>query len=69
MQVVINIKNESKAKSLIEFLRQLDFIEIEEITKRKKISKFQHEVLESIADISKGKVSSWNDKKITLKHA
>ncbi len=69
MQIVINIKNESKAKSLIDFLRQLDFIEIEEINKRKKISKFQHEILESIADIGKGKVSSWNNKKITLKHA
>jgi hypothetical protein len=66
MHVVINIKNQSKAKSLIDFLKQLDFIEIEEISRRKKILKFQYEILESFADINKGKVSSLNNKKISL---
>lgn len=68
-QLVINITNESKAKFLINFLKQLDFVEIEEISKQRKVMKMQKEILESMADLKSGKVSSWNNKKVTLRNA
>jgi len=68
-QLIINITNESKARSLINFLKQLDFIHIEKINTEKQILEFQSEISKSFKDLKEGNVSSWKNKKITLKNA
>lgn len=68
-QLIINITNESKARSLINFLKQLDFIKIEGINTEKQILEFQSEISKSIKDLKEHKISSWKNKKLTLKNA
>ncbi len=67
-QLIINIINESKAQSLINFLKQLDFISIEKVNTEKQILEFQNEISESLKDLKEHKVTSWK-KKLTIKHA
>ncbi len=38
-QVVLDIKNEEKGKFLLDFLRQIDFIEIKGLAKERKVRK------------------------------
>ena len=68
-QILINIKNKSKAKKLIDFLKQLDFLDIEEISIEEKISIIKNDIIKSVSDLKQGKVSSWKNKKISLKNA
>ncbi|MFH1005612.1 MAG: hypothetical protein V1781_09025 [Bacteroidota bacterium] len=68
-QLIINITNENKARSLINFLKQLDFIHIEKVNTEKQILDFQREITESLKDLKEHKVTSWKNKKLTLKHA
>lgn len=68
-QLIINITNESKARSLINFLKQLDFIKIEEVKIEKQVLDFQSEISKSFKDLKEHKVSTWKNKKITLKNA
>ena len=49
-QLIINITNESKARSLINFLKQLDFIKIEKVSNEKQLLEFQSEISESFKD-------------------
>ena len=49
-QLIINITNESKARSLINFLKQLDFIKIEKVSTEKQLLEFQSEISESFKD-------------------
>lgn len=66
-QIVISIKNESKAKKFIDFLKQIDFLDIEEVSVEKKISNIKNDIVKSVSDLKNGKVSSWKNKKICLK--
>ena len=68
-QLIINITNESKGKSLINFLKQLDFVKIEKVSKEKQLLEFESEINKSISDLKEQKVSSWKNKKLTLKNA
>jgi len=68
-QLIINITNESKARSLINFLKQLDFIKIEKVSTEKQLLEFQSEISESFKDLKEQNVSSWKNKKLTLKNA
>ncbi len=68
-QLIINITNESKGRSLINFLKQLDFVKIEKVSKEKQLLEFESEINESISDLKEEKVSSWKNKKLTLKNA
>ena len=63
-QIILNVNNEYKAQSLIEFLKQIDFIEVKEVIKDKKLSKMENEIKESLNDLKKGNVSSWKNKEI-----
>ena len=65
-QLIINITNDSKAQTFIDFLKQLDFIKIEEVTVDKQILKFQKEILESHKDLKKQNVTSWKNKTLNL---
>jgi len=67
-QIILNVNNEYKAQSLIEFLKQIDFIEVKEVIKDKKLSKMENEIKESLNDLKKGNVSSWKNKEINLKN-
>lgn len=67
-QIILNVNNESKAKSLIEFLKQIDFIDIKQVIKDKKFSQMENEIKESLNDLKKGNVSSWKNKEINLKN-
>lgn len=49
-QVVLNIKNDEKAKFLLDFLRQLDFIEIKQVLKGKEKKK-EVEDKQSLRDV------------------
>jgi hypothetical protein len=68
-QLIINITNESKARSFINFLKQLDFVKIEKVNVNKQILDFQNEISESLEDLKNQKVSSWKNKKVSLKNA
>jgi|GEM_PF-6155905 hypothetical protein len=68
-QIIINIEDDSKAKYFIDFLKQIDFINIDRIQSQKKISNMQNEITESCSDLKNGKTKSWNNKKIVLKDA
>ena len=68
-QLIINITNDSKAKSFINFLKQLDFISIEEVNVEKKLDDFQYDITESLNDLKDHKVSTWKSKKVTIKNA
>ena len=68
-QLIINITNESKARSLINFLKQLDFIKIEKVSTEKQLLECQSEISESFKDLKEQNVSSWKNKKLTLKNA
>ena len=63
-QIILNVNNEIKAQSLIEFLKQIDFVEVKEVIKDKKLSKMENEIKESLNDLKKGNVSSWKNKEI-----
>ena len=67
-QIILNVNNEYKAQSLIEFLKQIDFIEVKEVIKDKKLSKMENEIKESLNDLKKGNVSSWKNKEINFKN-
>jgi len=47
-QVLLEIKNEEKAKSFLDFLRQIDFIEIKEIIKKNPTKKDKKDIEEYI---------------------
>jgi len=68
-QLIINITNESKARSLINFLKQLDFVKIEKVNSNKQILDFQNEISETLEDLKNQKVTSWKNKKVSLKNA
>ena len=68
-QLIIKISNDSKARSLINFLKHLDFIKIEKVNKEEKVLEFQNEISESLKDLKAHKTSSWKNKKLTLKNA
>ncbi|OFX18525.1 MAG: hypothetical protein A2033_02355 [Bacteroidetes bacterium GWA2_31_9] len=68
-QLILNITNESKARSLINFLKQLDFVEIEKISTDNQLKEFQKGIAESLSDLKNKKVSSWKNKKLTIKNA
>ena len=55
-QLIINITNESKGRSLINFLKQLDFVKIEKVSKEKQLLEFESEINESISDLKEEKV-------------
>ncbi|NVO02743.1 MAG: hypothetical protein HXX09_08540 [Bacteroidetes bacterium] len=68
-QLIINITNDSKAQTFINFLKQLDFISVEEVNLEKKLDEFQYDISESLNDLKDQKVSTWKNKKVTIKNA
>lgn len=68
-QLIINITNDSKAQTFINFLKQLDFISVEEVNVEKKLDEFQYDISESLNDLKDHKVSTWKNKKVTIKNA
>ncbi len=68
-QLIINITDKSKARSLINFLKQLDFIKINEVNSDEQLFEFQNEISDSLNDLKEHKVTSWKNKKVTIKHA
>ena len=68
-QLIINITNDSKAQTFINFLKQLDFISVEEVNLEKKLDEFQYDISESLNDLKDHKVSTWKNKKVTIKNA
>jgi hypothetical protein len=68
-QLVINITDKSKAQSFISFLKQLDFIKIKGVYSEEQLFEFQNEITESLNDLKEHRVSSWKNKKVTIKHA
>ncbi|MCP4155104.1 MAG: hypothetical protein GY757_45690 [bacterium] len=49
-QVVLNIRNTEKAKFLLDFLRQLDFIEIKQVLEEKQ--RISHSIKDEAEDLS-----------------
>ena len=64
LQLVLKITDEIKGKFLIDFLQQLDFVEISETRKAKQKSLFEKEIAQSVSDLKNGKVTSWKGKQI-----
>ncbi len=68
-QIIINIKDENKAKYFIDFLKQIDFISIEKNENEIKLKEISEEIIESVNNVKNNKVKSWKNKKIVLKDA
>lgn len=68
-QLIIQITDKSKARYLINFLKQLDFVKVNVVNTNKQILEFQNGILESFNDLKEKRVSSWKNKKVRLRHA
>lgn len=67
--LIINITDKSKARSLINFLKQLDFVKVNVVDTDEQLQEFQDGISESFKDLNAKRVSSWKSKKVSLKHA
>jgi hypothetical protein len=65
-EFIIKVPENKKGKVLLDFLRQIDFIEIDEATE---LFRFEKGISHSFADLKQGKTISWKNKSIRLKHA
>ncbi len=65
-EFILKIPSNKKGKTLIEFLKQIDYIKIDEASAA---SVFQMGIKQSLADLKAGKTSSWKNKTIGLKNA
>jgi hypothetical protein len=64
-QFILKIPENKKGKSLIDFLRQIDFIEIDEANV---LVLFQKGISQSFSDLKQGKTKAWKHKTIRLKN-
>ena len=65
-EFIIKVSEDKKAKLLLNFLKQIDFIEIGEATE---LSHHETAIRKSIADLKHGKTASWKNKTVRIKHA
>ncbi len=65
-EFIIRVPENNKGEVLINFLRQIDFVEIDEATES---FLFEKGLRQSFSDLREGKTSSWKNKKVRLKHA
>jgi hypothetical protein len=68
-QLIIQITDKSKARYLINFLRQLDFVKVDVVDSDEQVREFQNGITESFNDLKAKRVSTWKNKKVMLKHA
>jgi hypothetical protein len=65
-EYLLQIPRNKRGKILVEFLRQIDYINIKEATPE---SIFKLGIEQSILDLKSGKTTSWKNKTIRLKNA
>jgi len=68
-QLVIQITDRSKARYLIKFLKQLDFVKVREVDTNEQLKEFQQGISESFKDLKERRVSLWKNKKVNIKNA
>lgn len=66
-QVVLNLHNDRKADALIAFLKQMDFVKLQQIDKYEEMANIEADIAKSLNDLKNGNVSAWKNKKVTLK--
>ena len=66
-QIVLNLQNDRKADALIAFLKQMDFVKLQQIDKYEEMANIEADVAKSLSDLKNGNVSAWKNKKVTLK--
>ncbi len=64
-EFILKIPSTKKGKTLIEFLRQIDYIKMDEASAA---SVFQMGLKQSFADLKAGKTTKWKNKTIRLKN-
>ena len=65
-EFLIKVPENKKGKALLDFLKQVDFIQVDETSE---LALFEKGMLQSLSDLKFGKTTSWNNKKIRLKNA
>lgn len=65
-EFLLKVPRTKKGKALLDFLREIDFISIEEFDR---FSVMKDELAQSLSDLKKGKARSWYGKKIKFKNA
>lgn len=64
-EFILKIPSNKKGKSLIDFLKQIDFIEIDDANV---FSLFRKGISASFSDLKQGNVKPWKNKTIRLKN-
>lgn len=65
-EFIIKVPENKKGKALLDFLKQIDFIQIDEATQ---LYFHQKGIQQSLSDLKQGRTSSWKNKTLRLKHA
>ena len=65
-EFLIKVPENKKGRTLIDFLKQIDFIEVDEANI---FSLFQKGVSTSFSDLKQGKTKPWKNKTIRLRNA